>query len=286
MTDRILPNDDAQDTQDTQDDTFVLDDNDDQGEPGGDDGQSVYARKQYRRAKALEETLAKERAEKERLAGQLAQAEKMRVETRTEPDAPKETEADIQAAYERGEMDVATANAKINAIRLRERDEFKKEIVETVVQTNRAQTEIQAAKDLVGKYIAKFPALNDSSSDLFQEVQAKFNRLVELGSPGTGEKSSITESLAVESVLGSLERATKIKTSENDDFDRGNRETPMDIGGGSRPADGGGTKPTGELKGIPKDQIDYWVSQGYTKEEMARKAKYFRDTRFSQMRRG
>lgn len=116
---------------------------------------------------------------------------------------------------------------------------------------------VVAAQTIAGeidKYKAALPDLKDRSSDAFKAVVAKFNRLVQLGSPST----TATELAALESVYGD---PSKLRRPQAD------LETHQDTGGGSDEPET--TRRAGPLKDFtPREKAHYGrlIDQGVVKD--------------------
>jgi hypothetical protein len=173
-------------------------------------------------------------------------------------------------------MDLQTAETELSRSRLRERDAFKDEVISGVHEANRRQSAEDRAKAKILEYMEKFPELADKSSKLNAEVRGQYQNLLDLGT----SESSNAQLLAIQSTLGSINRASGAMTKDADDFDRENREVSQEVSGGGRPSDGP------RRKGLaPKQQEDYWTERGYSEEHKERLRKRHVDTKYSRIMR-
>ncbi len=119
----------------------------------------------------------------------------------------------------------------------------------------------------VNQYIQKLPALTNTSSPEFQKVAGAAQEIAE--EMNLNIQDPRVQRRALRETFGSLEKIAQV--SDVRSFDRANADTHSASGGG-----GGAQlkKSKDPLAGVPKQQIDYWKSKGYSQEAMEKEAPY------------
>jgi hypothetical protein len=193
---------------------------DDDKEPGGSDGASVYARKKGREAKQLRAELDQERAERIRVEERARLLEEQRNKPAQTEKERIYTPAEVWAAVEKGTIEHADAVnyiAEVAAMRVAEREAAKRQ----------ALAPLERAKAEVNEWVKVMPSLGDSNSADFKIVAAKYHHLV---NNRHQPDDYTTRVLAAEMVFGDLEAARK--RTESNTLSRQAPRMPSDSSGG------------------------------------------------------
>ena len=229
-------------------------------EPGGPRFEEVYGQmKEYRREA--------EQLRAERAAWQAAQTQQQRPQPQQQF-TPEQVADYLQQQVDRGQI---TPMAATNAL-----SQFNAQRVATAtavqVEQQRAfNAKLQEAANEVNQYIAKVPALRDTSSDDFKRVsEAAYRVSGRLGLPVTDYRVQQT---ALESVYGGLDRIAKAGQTRQQSREDSLPHTETQMGRGSAPAP---QKQAGDdvLKGVSHEYIRFWEKRGYTRAQMIEEAKY------------
>jgi len=216
----------------------------------------------YARMKAAEAAAAQANERIARLEG-AAQARQQPVQQYT-----SEQVADyLQNQVDRGAMtpmQAANALSQFNAQRTAQ------SVVAQTVQMQTVGSKMQAALNEVNQYVAKIPALKDTSSKAFQAVSEAANRISDdLGFPVTDVR---VQRQALREAFGSLERLAAAEQTRQQS--RGDSLPHVEVtpGGVRNPV-----KPNAAadaLKDVPPEYIAFWKKRGYTEEQMKAEAAY------------
>jgi hypothetical protein len=229
----------------------VVGEADEDGEPGGSDGASVYARKKAREAKQLRADFEQERQDR------IRAEERARVlEEQAKKPAAKEAERiytpdEIEAAVNNGSITRSLATvylARVEAQRVRD---------EAVAQ-QQALAPVERARGIVLEYCQLMPALNDEKSPEFAKVAAKYHQLVNDGHPADFR----SRKEAAEAVFGDL--ATVKKRQEVTTLSRRAPNMPSDGNGGQPPAR------TNDHTKAPAEAQDLWNKMGLSAADRAK----------------
>lgn len=248
-----------------------------EGEPGGDSGEAVYARKLHREKTRALELLD----EKERELEALRAAPKTPFVPQNVSEDVVPTETEIHQMYSDNKIDATEAERLLAKAEEKKQRDLEDRIVRRVNEENKGQEILTGMKSDLDSYIKAIPALTDQTSDEFAEVKAEYNKLVSMGSPA----NTVTELLAVKSTFGTLDRVKGLNNQNLDQYDRDNRDTDMSRSGGSRASDnrgsGGNAPDKGILKRVSADQKEYWTSQGFSLERQAKLAEQIHPDKLS-----
>jgi hypothetical protein len=229
----------------------VVGETDEDGEPGGSDGASVYARKKAREAKQLRADFEQERQDR------IRAEERARVlEEQARKPAAKEAERifspdEVEAAVTNGTITRSQATvylARVEAQRVRD---------EAVAQ-QQAHAPVERARGIVLEYCQLMPALNDEKSPEFARVAAKYHELVGEGHPADFR----ARRLAAELVFGDL--ATIKRRQEVTTLSRRAPNMPSDGNGGQPPA-----RANDHTK-APAEAQDLWNKMGLSAADRAK----------------
>lgn len=231
-------------------------------EPRGSDGASVYQRKLYRENKGLKDEIQAQKVEKARVDERLKVVEEQKA-------APKQAErvftvAEIEQAVSEDKISRADAERYKGEIifpraldeRLDKRDKDREEKDKRERPVNRAKAEIS-------EYVQLIPSLTVDGDPGANQVFQRYNELV---SDYALPENEVTRAMAIRDVKGPLE---KLRTqSEVRNLTRNGTETHAEAGAG------GNNNRVSEdaLKKVPKDMVAHWEKQGCTPEQIKKYA--------------
>jgi len=172
----------------------------------------------------------------------------------------------VLEAYSGGRI---TETDKDRYIYLISKRDAKKEGLEELNRTATIGNQANMASGEVNRYIEAIPNLRQVGSDEFKAVASEYQSLLAAGHPDDIR----TQHLAIKIAFGPLDRVIGRRRAE--DAGRRGDSTFHERGGGGGGDDNGGGDDGNPLKGIPKQQIDFWKNMGYTQEQMVKEAKYF-----------
>jgi hypothetical protein len=229
----------------------VVGEPDEDGEPGGSDGASVYARKKAREAKQLRADLEQERQDRIR----AEERAKLLEQERNKP-APAEktrvfTLEEIEGAFERGEINAVRA---AYLIAHQTGNQFKSE----TLAEQRVEARLEQARTEVFEWCKIIPAFNDPNTKEFKEVAAEYHDLVADGLPDNFR----TRARAARNVYGSLEKAKQ--RQEVNTLSRTPPRMPVDGNGGQPPA-----RANDHTK-APAEAQDLWNKMGLSAADRAK----------------
>lgn len=236
-------------------------------EPGGDSPDDVFARKEYRTRKRVEEDLSREREERIRLEERLKAAED---QAKRQPAPAAErifSYAEVNAAVEAGTITRVDADRYIDERIIPAR-------VKAILAEERAQQErlvpVQKAAQTINEYMTQIPALSDKTSEEFRKVAQEYRTLV---SERGYEDNLKTQELALELTYGKLDqvkkRAQMAATTATP------RTVPSDAGSG-----GQSRAPTNgkvDVAKAPEYMRELWDFTNTPKEKREREYRYYLD---------
>jgi hypothetical protein len=202
-----------------QPETPVVEQEDDDKEPGGSDGASVRARRLYRESKQLKADLEQERAERIRVEERARLLEEQRNKPAQTEKERIYTADEVEAAVTAGTITRSQATvylARVEAQRVRDEE----------VGRQRALAPIEKARAVVTEYCNLIPALNDDHSPEFRKVLAEYQEMIADGFPDDFR----TRAAAAQAVMGDL--ATLRKRGEVNTLSRRAPNMPSDSSGG------------------------------------------------------
>lgn len=247
-----------------------------EGEPGGEEGSAVYARKEHRRRVQLEKDL---QAEREARIAAEARGKAMEEVAKKEPEEKKAetrrlTPTEVRGAVEAGNASQAEADeyntktAELNAL-------------ETLRKEREAESQQDRQKRVVDKihadmtsYVTHVPELRDKESKEFRAVAKEFRRLVD----EEGYEDSIrTELQASRLILGPLSKFQRQKEIDTATRDAQKYDLHSETGAGGDSGDNGAGsgKP---IVGIPKHLVEYWDKTNTKPEDRKKEAIIWRQT--------
>lgn len=240
----------------------LVDDEGDEGKPGGADPQAVRARREYQARKAQEAKNAQLQRELDELKGTVKTLKELKAEQ------PKEriyTLAEVNAAVDAGKITRVVADqyideyiwpAKIEAYRQKERD-----------QEAKLKPEEKAFKECED-YSKLQPWLNNPADPRFATVAVEFNRLTsDYGMPDNW----VTKALAVRNTLGPIEKIREKAALRANTRDATNFHSELPGGGN------GGDPKKADLSKAPAELVAFWDSHGVTAKEREVEFKYWRE---------
>ena len=201
----------------------------------------------------------RERADRLRLEGE----NKALREAATRPPAEESrplTREDVESQFAAGQITEAQRIDLIADLR-----------VQSTLATRDAQEAANRpralAADRLDTYLTKYPDLNVPGSDLLAKVTAEMR---DLATMGLDPQDVRTQLIATERVVGGHQLGGGMNGRE---FNRGKIPTGGAGGGTGGGAGGPGVKKD-PLAHVPKAQIEYWKTRGYTKEQMEAEAPF------------
>lgn len=236
-----------------------------EGEPGGESPDAVRGRKEYRARKKLEGQMRELQVEKANLQGQL---QTFQEQGKTPKGNGREawTSETLGRAINDGKVEDTPEN-RLHVEQLKEQeleDRVAQRVETRVSQTSRQQEAIKGLK----AYAEAYPALDDTSSEVWKSARREMEDLV---SAGADPKNPIIQLQAVKAALGPLSRAKQRKDAEGHDAMTREGSPETHTGGGSPEPKTGGWK-----SGIPATQIEYWEGKGHSEKEQKELAAHWR----------
>lgn len=234
------------------------------GEPGGDSPEAVFARKQYREAKQAREELGREKEARIRLEERLRLQEE---QTKKKPEEQRVyTKAEIRGLVTAGQITQEDA------------DRYEEEIIipHKIQQTLRGEKAresqskpLERAAIEIGQYKQYVPELVDKSSEKFQQAAKEYARLVtEDGQPET----LVTEKMALRYIFGSLDDLKNRKDLKSMTRDSTRFHAEASANSSSRD----GTNST-DISGASETQKAYWDKAKLTPEQKQKEWKIYND---------
>lgn len=216
----------------------------------------------YGQMKEFQRELERERAER---AAERAALQQQRPQPQVQY-TPEQVAAYLQQQVDRGAMtpmDAANMLSQFNAQRVATQTALQ------VEQTRLLNQQLQEAANEVNQYIAKVPALRDSTSAEFAKVSDAAHRVSRrMGLPVTDFRVQQT---ALENVYGGLDRIARQGEQRREARDA---SLPHVETGTQKPSVVTAGKQDDALKGVPEEYVKFWTSKGYTRERMIEEAKY------------
>lgn len=240
-------------------------------EPNGESPEDVFARKEYRTRKRVEEDLSREREERIRLEERLRAVED---QAKRQPVQPVErifSIAEVNAAAEAGTITRVDADRYIDERIIPAR-------VKAIMAEDRAQQDrlapVQKAAQTVSEYMAQIPALNDKTSDEFRKVAQEYRTLV---SERGYDDSLKTQELALELTYGKLDQVKK--RAQMAATNATARTVPNDAGSGGTARAANGRL---DISKAPVAMVERWDVEGVDAATRQRRYQIYLDLKATQ----
>ena len=226
-------------------------------EQGGASDEDVRARKLTREKNRALDLVAEREQEIDRLKAQAANQPIYQPPPQAASQDADRTDTEIYELYGSGEISETDAQRGLDRNKEKHEAELEQRIIQKV-QQNQNQTKVLGSiQGAIDQYLKEIPAISDKTSDEYMDVKRKYDELISMGSPN----NLITERLAIESTFGSLDRIKGTRSRNIDDYDRNHRDVSGETGGSSRPSDGP-AEGSNSLKGVSREQIQFWKQNG------------------------
>ena len=184
--------------------------------------------------------------------------------------AARPTAAPQKTYYEPQELQVLVDQGRISPAVMADQLAWQRtqQGIQQVTQTMKWQQTAQTALAEVHQYIEKLPSLAHTTSPEFAKVARAAHEIAD--EMGLRVEDPRVQRRALRETFGTLDKMTKVEQAG--DFNRAHADTHVETGRGGGQSDRRGAPDP--LKGVPKAQIEFWKSKGYSQKQMEAEAPF------------